>query len=101
MERRIFNADSEQTGLTGGGENTFVKFEVTVFLINCSEPKPSPFMKFDPFVMKVLLGKRKAELQKIMKQMKHDELQSSPVYKTLKQELEILKKEAGVQEKRE
>jgi hypothetical protein len=58
-------------------------------------------MKFDPFVMKVLLRKREAELQKIIKQMKHDELQSSPVYKTLKQELEILKNPAGAREKKE
>lgn len=58
-------------------------------------------MKFDPFVMKVLLGKRKAELQKIIRQMKHDELQTSPVYKTLKQELESLKNHQGGEEKKD
>ena len=48
-------------------------------------------MKPDSLEMKVLLRKREAELQKIIRQMKHDKLQTSPVYRNLKQELETLK----------
>lgn len=43
--------------------------------------------------MKILLRKREAELQKLIRQMKHDKLHSSPVYKNLAQELEALKNE--------
>jgi hypothetical protein len=48
-------------------------------------------MKPDPFAMKLLLRRREGELQKIIRQMKHDNLHSSPVYKNLEQELEALK----------
>lgn len=48
-------------------------------------------MKPDPLTMKLLLRKREMELQKIIRQMKQDELHSSPVYKNLEQELEELK----------
>ncbi|HEY0654098.1 MAG TPA: hypothetical protein VGD65_13260 [Chryseosolibacter sp.] len=48
-------------------------------------------MKPDPSVMKALLKKREAELQKIIRQMKQDNLHSSPVYKNLEHELESLK----------
>jgi hypothetical protein len=48
-------------------------------------------MKPDPSTMKLLLRKREAELQKIIRQMKHDNLQTSPVYRNLEQELETLK----------
>ena len=48
-------------------------------------------MKPDPLVMKLLLRKREAELQKIIRQMKHDKLHSSPVYRNLEEELEALK----------
>lgn len=48
-------------------------------------------MKPDPSAMKVLLRKREAELQKIIRQMKHDKLHSSPVYRNLEHELESLK----------
>jgi hypothetical protein len=48
-------------------------------------------MKPDPVAMKLLLRKREGELQKIIRQMKHDNLHSSPVYKNLEQELEALK----------
>lgn len=41
--------------------------------------------------MKLLLKKREAELQKIIRQMKQDNLHSSPVYKNLEQELETVK----------
>ncbi|MEX2234333.1 MAG: hypothetical protein WD824_19365 [Cyclobacteriaceae bacterium] len=41
--------------------------------------------------MKLLLRRREGELQKIIRQMKRDDLHSSPVYKNLEQELEVLK----------
>lgn len=48
-------------------------------------------MKPDPIAMKLLLRKREMELQKIIRQMKQDKLNSSPVYKNLEEELEKLK----------
>jgi hypothetical protein len=48
-------------------------------------------MKPDPLKMKLALRKRELSLQKIIRQMKHDQLHSSPVYKNLEQELETLK----------
>ena len=48
-------------------------------------------MKPDPSAMKALLRKRETELQKLIRQMKNDKLQTSPVYKNLEQELEALK----------
>jgi hypothetical protein len=48
-------------------------------------------MKPDPMTMKSLLKKREAELQKIIRQMKQDNLDSSRVYKNLEQELETVK----------
>lgn len=41
--------------------------------------------------MKAALRKREIELQKIIRQMKQDNLHSSPVYKNLEQELETVK----------
>lgn len=56
------------------------------------QPKPSLIlMKLDPSAMKVLLRKREMALQKIIRQMKYDNLNSSQVYKNLEQELETLK----------
>ena len=48
-------------------------------------------MKPDPLKMKHELRKREVALQKIIRQMKYDNLHSSPVYKNLEQELESLK----------
>jgi hypothetical protein len=48
-------------------------------------------MKPDPMTLKVALRKREAELQKIIRQMKQDNLHSSTVYKNLEQELETVK----------
>jgi len=48
-------------------------------------------MKPDPMTMKAALRKREDELQKIIRQMKQDNLHSSPVYKNLEDELENLK----------
>ena len=41
--------------------------------------------------MKALLRKRELELRNIIKQMKTDNLHSSPVYRNLEQELQTLK----------
>lgn len=49
--------------------------------------------------MKALLRKREAELQKIIRQMKTDQLQASPVYRSLEQELETLKSQLTGQER--
>ncbi len=48
-------------------------------------------MKPDPMTLRALLRKREAELQKIIRQMKQDNLHSSTVYKNLEQELESVK----------
>ena len=48
-------------------------------------------MKPDPMVLKAALRKREEELQKIIRQMKQDELHTSPVYKNLEDELENVK----------
>ena len=48
-------------------------------------------MKPDPLAMKAVLRKREAQLQKLIRQMKHDHLDTSPVYKNLAQELDALK----------
>jgi hypothetical protein len=49
------------------------------------------YMKLDPMAMKAVLRKREEELQKIIRQMKQDNLHSSPVYKNLEQELATVK----------
>ena len=49
------------------------------------------YMKPDPIAMKAALRKREEELQKIIRQMKDDNLHSSTVYKNLEQELETVK----------
>ena len=49
--------------------------------------------------MKLLLKKREAELQKIIRQMKTDKLQTSPVFRNLEQELESLKSQLTDNEK--
>ena len=58
-------------------------------------------MKPDPLAMKVLLRRRETELQKLIRQMKHDQLHSSPVYRNLEQELEALKGQLSDQDKRQ
>lgn len=78
-------------------------FEVFQIIINCvSKPQPlAQLMKPDPLAMKLLLRKREGELQKIIRQMKHDNLQSSPVYKNLEQELDALKNQITDPEKKQ
>lgn len=49
--------------------------------------------------MKALLRRRESELQKIIRQMKQDELQTSPVYRNLEHELETLKSQLTDQHK--
>ena len=51
--------------------------------------------------MKFLLRKRETELQKIIRQMKQDNLHTSPVYRNLEQELETLKTQLTDTEKRQ
>lgn len=58
-------------------------------------------MKPDHSTMKLLLRKRELELQKIIRQMKYDNLQTSPVYRNLEQELETLKSQLTDNEKRQ
>jgi hypothetical protein len=48
-------------------------------------------MKPDPMTLKAALRKRELELQKIIRQMKQDNLHTSTVYKNLEQELEKVK----------
>jgi hypothetical protein len=48
-------------------------------------------MKPDPLAMKNALRKRELELQKIINQMKQDNLHSSPVYRNLEKELHTVK----------
>ena len=48
-------------------------------------------MKPDPVAMKNALKKREAELQKLIQQMKQDNLHSSKVYRNLEHELDNVK----------
>jgi hypothetical protein len=48
-------------------------------------------MKPDPMTLKAVLRKRELELQKIIRQMKNDNLSSGTVYRNLEQELESVK----------
>lgn len=48
-------------------------------------------MKPDPLTMKAHLQKREQELQKIIRQMKNDNLHTSTVYRNLENELETVK----------
>lgn len=48
-------------------------------------------MKSDPQALKVAFRKREVELEKIIRQMKDDNLQSSTVYRNLEQELKVVR----------
>lgn len=50
-------------------------------------------MNPDPKALRASLLKRELELQRLIRQMKLDQLNKSPVYKNLAQELETLKKQ--------
>jgi hypothetical protein len=56
-------------------------------------------MKPDPMALKNALRKREVELQKIISQMKQDNLHSSPVYKNLEHELNTVKTKLIIPEK--
>lgn len=56
-------------------------------------------MKPDPVAMKNALRKREVELQNIIRQMKQDNLQTSPVFRNLEQELEEVKNRISYPEK--
>lgn len=57
-------------------------------------------MKPDPRAMKALLRRRESELQKLIRQMKIDNLNSSPVYRNLEEELATLKDRLSDQDKK-
>lgn len=48
-------------------------------------------MKPHPETLKILLRKREVELQKLIRQMKNDKLDTSTVYRNLEHELESVK----------
>ena len=48
-------------------------------------------MKPDPLTLKAALRKRELELQKIIRQMKDDNLMNSTVFRNLEQELDLVK----------
>jgi hypothetical protein len=50
-------------------------------------------MNLDPKALRASLLKRELELQRLIRQMKLDQLHQSPVYKNLGQELTTLKKQ--------
>lgn len=76
------------------------RFEVFQIIINCTaNPISNRLKKPDPLAMKALLRRREAELQKIIKQMKQDDLQTSPVFRNLEHELESLKSQLTGQHK--
>jgi hypothetical protein len=56
-----------------------------------TNPTDRFLMKPDPMTLKAALRRRELELQKIIRQMKQDNLHSSPVYKNLESELELVK----------
>ncbi len=56
-------------------------------------------MKPDHLAMRMLLRKREAELRKIIRQMRHDKLEASPVYRNLEQELQSLKHQLSESQK--
>jgi hypothetical protein len=53
-------------------------------------------MTHDPAALKAALRKREMELQKIIRQMKSDNISSGTVYKNLEQELEFVKTKLSV-----
>jgi len=55
----------------------------------------------DPQAMKILLQKREGELQKLIRQMKQDKLHTSPVYRNLEQELEVVKSQLTGQDRKQ
>jgi len=53
-------------------------------------------MKADTPAMKASLQKRELELQRLIRQMKLDQLHNSPVYKNLEKELSTIKIQLSV-----
>ena len=56
-------------------------------------------MKSDAKALKVTLQKRELELQRLIRQMKLDQLHNSSVYRNLEQELETVKSRLMEEEK--
>ncbi|WP_331969385.1 hypothetical protein [Ohtaekwangia sp.] len=57
-----------------------------------------PNMNADPKALKASLQKRELELQRLIRQMKLDQLHNSSVYKNLEQELISIKTQRSLQE---
>lgn len=55
-------------------------------------------MKPDPRAMKASLLRRELELQRLIRQMKFDQLHNSPVYKNLEKELNSVKTQLNLTE---
>jgi len=55
-------------------------------------------MNLDPRAVKASLLKRELELQRLIRQMKLDQLHNSPVYRNLEQELQTVKSQLAVAE---
>jgi ribosomal protein L29 len=55
-------------------------------------------MNHEPKAMKASLLKRELELQRLIRQMKFDQLHNSSVYKNLEQELATVKTQLSVQQ---
>ncbi|HEY9048413.1 MAG TPA: hypothetical protein VIN08_21045 [Ohtaekwangia sp.] len=55
-------------------------------------------MNADPKALKASLQKRELELQRLIRQMKLDQLHNSSVYKNLEQELISIKTQRSLQE---
>lgn len=55
-------------------------------------------MKSDPKALKASLLKREMELQRLIRQMKFDQLHTSSVYRNLEKELTVVKEQLTFQE---
>ena len=55
-------------------------------------------MKSDPKALKASLLKREMELQRLIRQMKFDQLHNSSVYRNLEKELTVVKEQLTFQE---
>lgn len=57
-------------------------------------------MKYDARALKASLLKRELELQRLIRQMKFDQLHNSPVYKNLELELDSVKTQLSLEEEK-
>jgi hypothetical protein len=76
-------------------------FNFRFYLISSSQPKPITLtcsMKPDPRALKASLLRRELELQRLIRQMKFDQLHNSPVYKNLEKKLSSVKAQLNLTE---